>query len=230
MTRLTLCTLLLALAASPAAAATLTFDDAFPGLDPLLRLGAAFDPAYGDTAEVDVDSAIRFDFGNTAIANEPVVFYDRYMGQGYGTGAPSGVAIPLVSGGAAEFSFIPEPGYSVTISSFDIASYPNGTNPIDGGFAVFDGDWTMLWSSIETVAGDVRTISPSGLTSDTGLYFQWGYSNDIGVDNIVYSTAPTVASPIPSPAGVVLLGTGFLTLMGGARLGRKAWRTQTPCA
>lgn len=220
MTRLTLCTMIVALAAGPAAATTLTFDDAFPGLDPLLRLGAAFDPSYGDAAEVDVDSAIRFNFGNTAIANEPVVFYDQYMGQGYGTGAPSGVAIPLVSGGAAEFSFIPEPGYSVTLASFDIASYPNGATPIQGGFAIYDEDWNLLWNSLEVVVGDVRTLTPD-ITSDTGLYLQWGYSNDIGVDNIVFEAALSEATSVPQPAGIALLATGLLGLAGYTRCQRK---------
>jgi hypothetical protein len=223
MKRLPFWAVLFALAPGVAAAEVLTFDDAFPGLDPLLRLGAAIDPSYGDTSEVNVNSAIRSDFGNTAVADQPVGFYDQYEGLGYGTGAPSGVAIPQEPGGAAEFSFMPSAGYAVTLSSFDVASYPNGESAINGGFAVFDGAWNVLWSNIETVSGDVRTIALD-ITSNNGLYLQWGYSNDIGVDNIAYSTAPIEATAVPLPAGALLLMTGVAIMAGGARRGRALGR------
>ena len=58
---------------------------------------------------------------------------------------------------------------------------------------------------------------------------RWGPIRVIAVSAFVGAIGLALSSQVTTQTEF-LLGTGFLTLMGGARLGRKAWRTQTPCA
>lgn len=212
----TLLCAVLALAAGAARADTLTFDDAHPNLPPVLRLGAEIDPSYGDTAEVDVDSGLYADFLSTRKADQPVVYYETYAGRGYGAGAPSGVAISSVDGGVAEFSFTArQPGKEIVFESFAVSSFPNGESDIQGGFVVLDGDLNVLWSSLLTVGGPVETVAV-GVAAADRLLFRWGYSFDIGVDDIAFSLrdAPVSAVPLPTTAPLLLAG---LALFGALR-------------
>lgn len=202
-------------AAGTASAATLTFDEDYASLPDAIRLGIAIDPSYGDTSLVNVDSGLYADFTSTQKADQPVAYYDNYGGMGYGEGAPSGVAISSVDKAVAEFSFTArKPGYSITLDSFDVASFPNGTTEIEGGFTIFDGEMNLLWSQLISVGGPVETII-TGITAVDKLIFRWGTSFDIGVDNISFSVKETgPVSAVPLPASLPLLA-GALAMVGG---------------
>lgn len=212
------------ISAGAAHGATLSFDEAFAHLPPALRAGAAIDPSYGDTDLVNVGSGLYAGFLTTRKANEPVIFYDQFNGEGYGEGAPSGVAISSVDGAAGEFSFdAKKAGYEITLESFDVASYPNGDDDITGGFAVLDGDMNVLWSLQQAVGGAVETVTVNAAATDR-LLFRWGTSFNIGVDNIVFSLRETGGVsdvPLP-PAGALLIaalgGAGFWLTLRRARI------------
>lgn len=188
-------------------AAVLTFED--------LGLVSSEDipQAYGDIDNLDLSYRSRTGFGDTAVSYP----YLLYWQDGYSD--RTGVAYAPDTN-VAEISFEAAPGYVGKISSAYFGTYASGVN---GGFAIYDAAWNVLWSHTESSIWEGGIgISPE--ISFTGIaYLQWGADWNLGLDELVYSVeaAGSQPAPVPLPAGLPLLGAGLLAFA-GLRRSRKA--------
>ena len=121
-----------------------------------------------------------------------------------GYGDLNNIAFASQNGLGAEITLTPDPGYAVTLGSFDLAGYFQ-SNLTASFIRVVDATNTPVWSSgSSTVLG----IGPShssyspGITSTGPLKIQFGTNWDIGIDNVRFSQS---SSSVPEP-GTLALG------------------------
>ncbi len=196
---------ILAIAASAAPAAVMRFDDVTADY-------AAFDQTLGDIANLDVSNRTRNGFGNASIYENHIEHWTSNFSD------LTDVAYPSAPGKVGELAFAPDAGYSVTIESFDVGTWYNGSFAI-GSFYIYDASWNVLWSLENTLLfGNSITISPN-ITG--AAYFQWGTDWDIGIDNFTYFVEQDPPAVVPLPAGMPLLGLalGALLLVGRRKRG-----------
>ena len=120
----------------------------------------------------------------------------------------------------ARFASPPSTGVAVTLTSFDLAGWPQFDYTADV-IQVVDANNTVLWTAPDLTvlgAGPTHSAFSVNVTSSIPIYLRFGNTYNIGIDNIRFSQAPVSA---PEPGSLVLLA------LGGAALGlaRKKKRT-----
>ncbi len=166
----------------------------------------------GDIANLDVTGSTRDGFGNAAEHEGHVEWWNT----GYASPSLVGVAFASANGRVAQYAFDPAPGYTVTLTSFDVGTYSGGPS-LTGTATVYDSSWNVLWTTgTKTWSGAAETEAP-GVSHAGTIYLQWGQNWNIGVDNIVYDVAPTTTGVVPLPAPFALLAGGLAALGIAAR-------------
>jgi hypothetical protein len=121
------------------------------------------------------------------------------------------VAYADVNGGIAEIKFTADPGYKVTINSFDMAAYPK----IDNNLTILEivnGEGVKIWDAPSLfVEGSDGHSYFSPAVSGSVLTVRWGTSWNIGIDNINFDES---AAPVPVPPSIWLLGSSLFGLIG----------------
>jgi hypothetical protein len=194
------------LAASPAHATVLLFNDATClGGNPCSN-GMAIDQTYGDSSSVNVEW--RFDSSLAADTNNNFRYwgtnYSELLGIGYGTPGANGASVffaPLQTG-------------AVTLNSFRLGGWPSTTR--NTSFTIFNGLGNVLFSSgdISVGTGNQSNLFTVNLASTNGIGVKFGPdSSNVGIDNIDFSFSSVSAVPEPSTWAMLILGFG---LIGGA--------------
>ncbi|WP_425038519.1 VPLPA-CTERM sorting domain-containing protein [Primorskyibacter sp. S187A] len=196
--------------ASTSYAALLTFDGAACNDGACGTDSETLSQSYGDiVGEVDV----VYD-ANRATSDLEDLFY---WGPDYET--LDGVAYGVNGGGGLSIVFNALSGFSVSVTSFDIAPYANRLR--DTIVQVIDlADGTLLEDdAYATLSTDGVTNYTGDYSSDVGIQINLGPDAwDVGIDNIAYTTAPTTTTaPVPLPASVLLM----LGALGGMAALRK---------
>lgn len=194
----------IALSTSAASAATLTFDGDICNGGNSCSNGQTLDQSYGDIAgQVD----IVYDADRGTVAKEDILFWST----GYET--LQNVGYSLSSGVGMAIDFVAAAGYSVTLGGFDIAPYVNRVRNTRLVIKEIGGG-TLYDSGVFQVSTDGVTNYGVPYTSNTGLRLEFGPDSwDVGIDNIVYSTAKInqpPAVPLPAAGWMLLAGLGGL--------------------
>lgn len=124
------------------------------------------------------------------------------------------VAFAVTDGQVAEITFVPAPGYAVTLLSFEMAGWQNvdRTNTI---FRLVDVAGNVLHDFAAAgpvnIQGDFngprRSPFAPNYTHAGTLRLQWGTDWDVGIDNIHFQAVPV---PEPSAGLLLLAGLGWL--------------------
>jgi hypothetical protein len=107
-----------------------------------------------------------------------------------------------------------DPGYQVTLLSFDLASFVSGGQTLaNPAITISDGLSNVLWTQTgpQAVSGATHNSFAPGVTASelrlvvnlTGL---GSLSDDVGIDNIAFSQSAQSIAPVPEP------GTLWLTI------------------
>ena len=126
----------------------------------------------------------------------------------------SGVAYAS-SSSTADIFFAPAPGFSVTVSSFQLGAWPNTNRSTQT--SVLDGLGNVLFESGRiTVLGMTASTFSGPWTSADGVRILFGPDSfNVGIDNIMFDVTriePVDPTVIPLPAPVALLGSALLGL------------------
>ncbi len=206
---------LLAVTAAAARAQTTVMD--FSSLQPYANYDAA-PQTFGDRLNLNVSNQTRDGFGNTA----SFCGHIEMWGSGYSSLSAAGFACQ--SGKIGEFFFEPLNGNSVTLNSLSLGSYFAGANGVGPQRAmsvrVFDTNWSELYS----FDGNVTTTQQllPAVSSNTGLYLQWGTDWNTGV-NLISTTVGNQQVQVPEPSSLLLISAGLGLLgMSASRRRREA--------
>lgn len=128
---------------------------------------------------------------------------------------------------AFELRLIADPGYRVSLGSFDMAGWQNLSFASIASVSVEDGNGNVLFSQSNVpIAGDAigprhthfafanlsageLRIKFDSTTNGQGVVLD---SDDVGIDNIRFSQA--LASNVPEPGSAALLGLGLIGVLG----------------
>lgn len=154
---------------------------------------------YANTADVALDS-YEFNYGNL----ERVAYLNQESSAGY------------------SIVFAADAGHTVTLGSFDFATWGNVPTPVQ--FTVLDAAGNELWTS-SVITPDIGATSHMSIAPNiTGEYLRLridlsrigsNASDNFGIDNIVFGQDGNL--PIPEPATLGVLGSSLL-LLGRRRL------------
>lgn len=184
----------------------------------------ALPASYGDGFDVNIpDVQYRtFTVGTDATLNNFVEFWNADYGD------LSKVVYPEENGYAAEIAFVPAAGYGVRLVSFDMAGYSH-VDRTNSTLRILDAAGNVVLDLVATQGGGVEgdgngpqhsTFTPNLFVPGT-LRIQWGNDWDIGMDNIVFESAPLT---VPEPTTAALLGIGGALAVAGALVRRRAAR------
>jgi hypothetical protein len=193
----------IALLATTASAAVLTFDRASACAGPCVNY-AAISQSYGDTAFMDVSYSARADFGNTALISSDAYFWDN----GYGD------LTDVVYGGfgnsdVLEITFTALNGTALKLNSFDSAGYPNVNR--DTSVRFYDLSYNLLDGFDFVAPGTGRfSYSCADCTITGGFIIQLGPDGyNVGLDNINVTAVPEPGSWAMMIAGFGLTGAAL---------------------
>lgn len=206
-----------------AGATVLTFDDL--GIPDF----TAISDLYGDRVTGLSDAVGSYEMGNGFTPNVTVEYrtLDPNDGatlsnslnlwtSGYGDLVRVGFGTERLSMG--EISLIADPGFSVTLNSFDLA----GGTTHDYDFEhqplrIVDGSYNILvdYTPYNVLSGsDHSTITP-GITQSGIIRIQFGDNWNIGIDNINFDQLANTSEeviPNPEPSSLILLGSALAGL------------------
>lgn len=191
-----------ALAAGAASANLLTFDGNICNAGGACANYNFIDQSYGDVAgALDV----VYDRDKQAAISSNL----SYWNTGYSDLANvawGGVSDTL---GIAEIFLKPLNGASVTLTGFDLGSWPNTSRNTQ--VTILDGNGATLFSSgTILVNGATHSHFGQSFTSSSGIRIQWGPSAyNVGIDNVSFNVA---AVPEPATYAMLLAGLGLLGL------------------
>jgi hypothetical protein len=145
--------------------------------------------------------------------------YLSYWSTGYGSLV--NVAYPVDNGSLGEIRFIANPGYEVTLNSFDLASW--GSDLSNDTLRILDGSGNVLFNPfggspyVVTYAGGMQFRDLNVSASE--LRLQWGNQWDIGIDNVNFDERVASSNPVPAPPFVfgylgMVIAAGYKRLFG----------------
>lgn len=157
--------------------------------------------AYGDLPGVDVS------YGSTiGSANSMYFWLDSYSTLervAFGDSIPGSPVVTLTALGGA----------SVTLSSFQIGSWPNVDRTSQVTVTDLNGGAVVLSTGPITILGATPSSFFVNASSPVGFAISFGPEGyNVGIDNVVYS-----ASAVPEPAAWALMAIGLLATAGLAR-------------
>lgn len=222
-----------------ASATTLTFDTNAPPVSDfeILRqdYGDRVSGANTDATGTGAAAAGSYSIGSEGTTENVVVDYVGGPGADpslwtTGYGDLSNVYFnDLDANGSIGIQFTADAGFAVTLESFEMADYLSGGQTVSS-IEVFDANNMSIWSLSDVfITGDNSShidFDNLGLTSSAlfltiALDFG-GASDEVGLDNVVFSQS--VVSAVPIPAALPLFGTGL------AALGFLGWRKKRKAA
>jgi hypothetical protein len=208
--------LAVAVVARPASAATILTFDVFGIFD-----HAPIDQAYGDNVSAAADASGTYGTTNGIFTPNVTVAY------GGGTEDPSlwtsgyGDLVNVYfndvdADGFLTTRFTAAPGFTVTLESFDIASFLTNGQTIQG-LEVLDGSNAVLFSQgVTFITGSTHlNFAPNVTASDLRLIINLaglgGNADDIGIDNVTFSQNQVQQPPgsAPEPVTLSLFGVGL---------------------
>lgn len=175
--------------------------------------------AYGDRVTATTDAVNGWDYGvgngftPNVVLSYPVQETTPFSIWVAGFGDLS-FALGHLNMGLGEVVLTPDPGYSVTLHSFDVAPWLEGT-PVDSRVRVLDAADNVLFDSglFDAVVGQNYTFPTGPITSTSALRIinttnngtrGFGY---LGLDNVSFSQA------VPEPSfALVLCALGGLAI------------------
>ena len=191
--------------------------------DPILDMqrGVPIRQVYGDGPHHDVVYNSREAAGNTPTLFEPLEFWDVDYGD-LVSHAYCGFCSDIPAFGVGEIAILPNPGYWVTLRSFDLAGWLR-TDGISQ-YTVFDAAYNVLFSSgnIDVEGDSGHSHFTPNLISGNGLILQWGPdAYNVGLDNLAFDVTETrpLLDQVPEPASLLLVGTGLV-------LAARGWRSR----
>ena len=246
--------LIVGLFAGTLGAAVLTFDIA-----PTPALNTELDPNYGQRVPNTFSSGgfsygaaggatpnVTVGYGTSVAAGAPcsfapgsttscMYFWDNNFGDltnVIAQAAQSGAAAGIIN-----ITLTADPGFLVTINSFDLAGWPNngptGSFGINGA-EVLDGSSTVLWATgalsvpVNTGGHDHLTPGISGQVLQVRIdasNLGGGNTANVGIDNIGFSQlSDSQLGSVPEPATFGLIGSGLVALAAVSRRLRKQAR------
>lgn len=113
--------------------------------------------------------------------------------------------------GSAEIFFKPAPGFSVTLSSFQLGAFQGDR---ESQVTVSDGLGNVLLSTgLITVLGSTPSTFADTWTSSAGIEISFGPDAfNVGIDNITFEVFATNPAAVPLPASLILLATAMAGL------------------
>lgn len=166
--------------------------------------GSIIDQSYGDIAgQLDVIWDANIDAGG----NQSFLHYTT------GFVGTDNVGYTNVGGAVSQVLLATQPGYQVTLNSFDWTPWPGLRNR---SVKVFDETGDKFISTSQSSGnlttydtGDFGVVTSSDLI---GIQFVSDPGGNVGIDNISFTI-----SEVPLPAAALLFGSGLLGLIGLAR-------------
>jgi Ca2+-binding RTX toxin-like protein len=191
----------------------------------LFDTASTINQSYGDRVTAVAQNGYTYGSAggftpNVVVSTGPSANNMSHWGTGYGS--LSGVVYPNVES-RAEFTLTADAGFSVTLSSFDVASW--AANNTITGVKVLDGQGNTLYAQSNVLIPGGSSTAKKTFSFPTPLKAQslkividatnLGLrAENIGIDNIVFGQ--TAAAPPPPPAFATLAADGTLTVNGSA--------------
>jgi hypothetical protein len=171
---------------------------------------------YGDNINAITDSYGKYQIGNGFTPNISVQYSTINNNTVYNTldawdnnyGDLKNVAYPTSNGSQGNIKFIADPGFKVTINSFDMAGYPHASltaTLLD----IIDETGTIVWSSNNLDINGQTHSSFSPEITGNSLTIRWGTNWNIGIDNINFDQSATA---VPLPGAIWMLGPSLICL------------------
>jgi hypothetical protein len=155
---------------------------------------------YGDGATWDVTYLTRNgSFGNSAVLDPDLYYWST----GY-----SGTQDVAWAQSVAEVFIDPQPGFFVTLNSFDLTPWQGG--PYTAEYRIYDSNFNLLSSGGPQVLTALQNY-PINVSNPDGIRIQFRQSNFIAIDNISFDVAAT--PPVPEPSSLALFAAGLSSLL-----------------
>jgi hypothetical protein len=157
--------------------------------------------AYGDIPGVDVS------YGSTIGSPDSMMFWaDSYS-------TLERVAFGDSGGGSPTVTLTALGGGAVTLTSFQIGSWPNADRTSQVTVTDLDGGALVVSTGPITIFGAAPSIFSINASSSVGFVINFGPEGyNVGIDNVAYS-----AGAVPEPAAWALMAVGLLATAGLAR-------------
>ena len=202
---------------APAAKATiLTFDLTPPGTD-----YTQIPQAYGDRVTSTSDAVGTYGVGAEGFTPNVLASYQTVNAAGatiFGYvdlwtssyGDLYNVVFPAQNGAYAEITLTPDPGYEVSLISFDAGGWPN-VNRNEQLKVLAGGSVALDYGNVVFPGSGHSTYSPN-LTSSSPITIWFGSDWDGGIDNIVFAQSRIQTGVPDAGAACGLLGLGLAAL------------------
>jgi hypothetical protein len=163
--------------------------------------GTAIDKFYGSTADVSILWRSLNAPGSATEVSENVFYWTANYADL--------VDVAYSSSATGEAGFFLAPGKTLTLDSVDVGGWPNTDRT--SSVRVYDFDYNLLFDTGSIVfPGTTATTINLGISSNTGLIFQWGPDSfNGGIDNLTFTVRDAGGPPIPEPGTWVMLIAGF---------------------
>jgi hypothetical protein len=167
--------------------------------------------SYGSTGDVAIVWSSRSAPGNSTALASNVFFWNLNYADLVDVAYASSVGQAIFTVAA---------GKTLTLDSVDVGGWPNVNR--NSGVRVYDLDWNLLFDGAPVFPGTTALNVPLGISSTTGLIFQWGPDGfNGGIDNLTFTVAGPAGPAIPEPGVWAMLIAGF-GLVGAASRRRAA--------
>jgi hypothetical protein len=206
--------LMAALPAVPASATTTVLDFSGTICDTVGNVCINAQPilnTYGSTGDVAVAwRSVTAPGNNSTLSN-----YVSHWNLNYA----NLVDVAYSIGQSGEARYTVAPGKTLTLDSVDVGGWPNVNRA--SSVRVYDFDWNILFDTGSILfPGTTAATINMGISSTTGLIFQWGPDSfNGGIDNLTFTVRDIGPPPIPEPGTWAMLIAGFGMI--GATLRRR---------